>query len=64
MPSFAFAQANIAEGSRKRETAKSPEGAKGRDVIKPVFFGLNVKCWGADYKISVLCQMLGCGFQK
>ena len=39
MPSFAFAQAIIAEGSRKRETAKSPEGAKCRDVIKPVFFG-------------------------
>ena len=38
MPSFAFAKANIAEGSRKRETAKSPEGAKCRDVIKPVFF--------------------------
>ena len=32
MPSFAFAKANIAEGSRKRETAKSPEGAKCRGV--------------------------------
>ena len=40
MPSFAFAKANIAEGSRKRETAKSPEGAKCREVITPVFLGL------------------------
>lgn len=39
MPSFAFAKANIAEGSRKRETAKSPEGAKCREVITPVFWG-------------------------